>query len=580
MTLQIIPLHDVEYSIPLIVPEKKYEINNELEKEIKRVYILKDTTCNLNQKTYVETEISPRDLIKILPKNDKIINETSDNSSFIGDNIDNSDNLVFTNVNYTTDVKLPTILIADINIDQIEIENSVKIETEEPAKSSKKPKTQIVANNSKSIDPIKEPKVFKCTMDHCNARMKNANNLEYHLKCHNKTEFLCPECPTNFNVWNSLRGHLWRKHKIDIELYGCDKCDYKTFSLSQLNNIHKRIHTDMKPFLCDICAKAFKNPKQLRTHKTIHKPSYKMCNFVCDLCNRPFACRRLLKLHVEGVHQQLKRFLCNYCGYKANSKSAVQLHERKHTGQKPYECEFCDYSTTDHNSLRRHKSKHNGEYSYRCPYCSYACIQSSTFKIHIKSKHPNVEHSITFSCKYCNFKSLRKDNYLAHVAKHNVPPTFVSDTVNDPLAATASNDLQILARNTNKNINVIENALVQNDTKLDLYTIPLLINSSNKNLFINQNNCVIERLDNSGNSTVIEENDDIKLTKTKLIQSSKQATDNSKFLFVSTNDFSNNLDNNTYVLDSNLVVESNTQSFLVSNLNLPPNCGTNVLPST
>lgn len=38
-------------------------------------------------------------------------------------------------------------------------------------------------------------------------------------------------------------------------------------SLSNLNNIHIKIHGVEKPFLCDSCGKGFKTTKQLRNHK-------------------------------------------------------------------------------------------------------------------------------------------------------------------------------------------------------------------------------------------------------------------------------------------------------------------------
>lgn len=49
-------------------------------------------------------------------------------------------------------------------------------------------------------------------------------------------------------MWKPLTSHLWRAHSIDMELFACDKCDYKTNSLSKLNAIHKLIHSNVKAF--------------------------------------------------------------------------------------------------------------------------------------------------------------------------------------------------------------------------------------------------------------------------------------------------------------------------------------------
>lgn len=57
-------------------------------------------------------------------------------------------------------------------------------------------------------------------------------------------------------------------------------------------------------------------------------------------------------------------------------------------GEKPFSCDQCSYSTGDHNSLRRHKLRHLKLKPYNCNLCNYACIQSSTYKVHLKNKHP------------------------------------------------------------------------------------------------------------------------------------------------------------------------------------------------
>lgn len=114
---------------------------------------------------------------------------------------------------------------------------------------------------------------FICERKGCNVRFRELENLEYHVRCHraDKPDFVCPECSVVCLRWRTMTGHLWRHHLCDMELHQCDQCDFRTYSLSKLENSHKRTHGEERPFLCDVCGKGFKTGKQLRNHKTIHR---------------------------------------------------------------------------------------------------------------------------------------------------------------------------------------------------------------------------------------------------------------------------------------------------------------------
>lgn len=149
----------------------------------------------------------------------------------------------------------------------------------------------------------------------------------------------------------------------------------------------------------------------------------------CDICHRYFSDKRMLRVHKDTVHNKLRPYLCNYCGYAASCRSTLKMHIRQHTGEKPFACEMCDYRTADHNSLRRHKMRHSGEKPYKCPFCPYACIQSSTYKTHLKNRHPGLDEGLMFCCDQCSFRTIKKENYITHVADHKNDGTSASSQV-------------------------------------------------------------------------------------------------------------------------------------------------------
>ncbi|KAG8335163.1 hypothetical protein J6590_075563 [Homalodisca vitripennis] len=298
------------------------------------------------------------------------------------------------------------------------------------------PRPKVIKSRTKSdVGSTTIKFKYKCRVERCGVRLTNAVSMEHHLRCHkvDSDVMYCTECDFTAISWNSLAMHLWREHKVDVDLFSCKQCDYKTNSYSKLNN-HVKIHSNERPFLCDICGKGFKTTKQLRNHKGIHRAKRKfegsLSDFMdidialrkntCNICGRTFADSRILKIHTENVHNKARPYLCSFCSHSASSKSSLRIHVRQHTGEKPFSCSECDYVTSDHNSLRRHKMRHSGKRPYHCPHCSYTSIQATTYKAHLKNKHPGLDEGLMFSCPMCPFRTIKKDNFLTHKAQHGV----------------------------------------------------------------------------------------------------------------------------------------------------------------
>lgn len=248
--------------------------------------------------------------------------------------------------------------------------------------------------------------VFRCSHQDCNQNFTSEQLLNYHRKCHSGSGLVCPECSSEeFKSLNTLHTHLWRSHKVDIDLYACNLCDFKTPILSRLKNFHSKIHSVEKNFKCLFpkCGKSFKNSKQLKNHSQIHKKKVK-----------------LKTKTISDDSENSKRIKCGECNKGFSSESGLYIHSMEHkTDEKKFNCEECEYSTNDHNSFRRHKSQHSMVHHYKCPACEYSSIQSNTYRKHLEKQHPELAESLLHKCALCRFTTISKGKFDGHMMKHD-----------------------------------------------------------------------------------------------------------------------------------------------------------------
>ncbi|CRL08684.1 CLUMA_CG021221, isoform A [Clunio marinus] len=252
--------------------------------------------------------------------------------------------------------------------------------------------------------------VFKCSLQSCTLHFSSENLLKYHRRCHTDDgTIICPECKSEeFKTFNTLHTHLWRSHKVDMDLYACKLCDFKTPILSRLKNFHEKIHSNVRSYKCDVsnCNKSFKNSKQLKNHLQTHKNKKKE--------------KFMRKVKTSNSIDSSKKIQCGECNRGFSSESGLYIHsmEHKKSDEKKFNCEACDYSTNDHNSFRRHKSQHSMVHHYKCPGCDYTSIQSNTYRKHLEKQHPELAESLLYKCTSCKFTTISKAKFEGHLMKH------------------------------------------------------------------------------------------------------------------------------------------------------------------
>ncbi|XP_017285118.1 zinc finger protein 709 [Kryptolebias marmoratus] len=254
----------------------------------------------------------------------------------------------------------------------------------------------------------------------CEKTFRHKGHLVKHVRTHSDSpEHLCGVCGQQLESSKGLSDHL-RSHRDNLSTRGtCEICG-KTF---QNMETHKRSHTGVRPFSCNVCGKSFPRDGALRRHKKIHnrkKPD------ACHICGQMFTENQLLQEHLkkhedknanqsqegdvgedsEALEQKANTestlgeksssFCCKVCGDFFYSRGFLRKHAETHCNNPKNICGVCGEHTESSKGLSDHLRSHRDNLSTRgtCEICGVTFQNMETHK----RSHTGVR---PFSCVVC-----------------------------------------------------------------------------------------------------------------------------------------------------------------------------------
>jgi KRAB domain-containing zinc finger protein len=248
----------------------------------------------------------------------------------------------------------------------------------------------------------------------CGLYFEKRNSLEKHIKTlhkeiHIPDSYTCSLCNMEY-----AKLHLIKKHYLDFHnRFYCAPCNTSFESHDKINSHCLTTHDSPTSFRhhCETCNKYYDTGDGLRHHK---RRKHQENEFLCEICGQEFRDRVAIRRHVLAIHEKIqhhkpsrKKVICDFCG-KRILYCTMATHVKIHLGLRNVKCPQCPNSYCDTKLLKSHiDSVHN---KIECKICC-RWLSSNKYKRHIKVEH-DVEWS--FVCNYCQIYFNDEDAIQEH----------------------------------------------------------------------------------------------------------------------------------------------------------------------
>lgn len=239
--------------------------------------------------------------------------------------------------------------------------------------------------------------VFICK--YCPEIFRDKHSVEKHQKDkHPDHNYDCTDCRKRFQSQASLDYHS-RNHNPELKLR-CRYCNKKFNRIYHLTGHERRNHTFFRPYLCELCGKAFYAKLDLNIHKSIKHKDFgykivhkskglpKFTSLTCEICDKSCHNKLVYEDHMRQHHTKDRPYQCQYCYKKFSVKQYWRVHMKKHENCKNNKktCPHCDKIFVSTLSMQKHINNHFDPTKKSCDECG-ELIRANNMRHHIEEVH-------------------------------------------------------------------------------------------------------------------------------------------------------------------------------------------------
>ncbi|XP_070493234.1 zinc finger protein interacting with ribonucleoprotein K-like [Chironomus tepperi] len=176
-------------------------------------------------------------------------------------------------------------------------------------------------------------------------------------------KYQCTKCAKLFTCRYYLQKHEYVRHtQINPnDYFECDNCNYKSKTKSLMKA------RPSETFQCKFCGKICRSSGALYGHEKTHKTVALKDYLKCPHCDKSFKEKRLLKNHVQLVHEKSRMKQCYECGFIATCSGSLNKHRKAvHLKIRNHICDECKQGFATNQQLLRHHRTHSGVRPYPC----------------------------------------------------------------------------------------------------------------------------------------------------------------------------------------------------------------------